>query len=59
MYSQFQKRVAGNTKIVQGQTFIQTNTYDMPYLKQLKNNPSLSLLVKSFKYDKWKAGNLY
>ena len=44
-------RVAGNTKIVQGRTFVPTNNYDLSYLKQPKSNPSLSLLVKSFKYD--------
>ena len=30
-----------------------TNNYDLSYLKQPKCNPSLPLLVKSFKYDKW------
>ena len=50
MYNQFLNRVAGNTKTV----FIRTNNYDLSYLKQPKSNPSLSLLVKSFKYDKWK-----
>ena len=47
-------RVAGNTKIVLGKTVIPTNNYDLSYLKQPKSNPSLSLLVKSFKHDKWK-----
>ena len=37
-------KVAGNIKIVRGKTFIPTNNYDL----------SQSLLVKSFKYDKWK-----
>ena len=50
----FLNRVAEKTKIVQGKTFIPTNNYDLFYLKQLKRNPSLSLLVKSSKYDKWK-----
>ena len=46
--------MAENIKIVQGKTFIPTNNYDLFYLNQRKSNPSLSLLVKSFKYDKWK-----
>ena len=50
MYNQFLNRVAGNTKTV----FIRTNNYDLSYLKQPKSNPSLSLLVKSSKYGKWK-----
>ena len=54
MYILFLNRVAENTKIVQGKTFIPTNNYDLPYLKQLQSNPSISLLAKSFKYDKWK-----
>ena len=52
MYNQFLKRVAGNTKIVQGKAFILTNNYDLSCLKQPKNNPSLSLPVKSSKYGK-------
>ena len=43
-----------NTKIVQGKTFIPRSNYDLSYLKQQKSNPSLSLLVKSSKYNKWK-----
>ena len=46
--------VAENTKIGQEKRFIPTNSYDLSYLKQPKSNPSLSLLVKSFKYVKWK-----
>ena len=47
-------RVTENAKIVQGKTFIPTNNYDLSYLKQWKSNLSLSLLVKSSKYDRWK-----
>ena len=54
VYNQFLIRVAENTIIVQGKTFIPTNNYDLSYLKQPKSNPSLSFLVKSFKYDKLK-----
>ena len=54
MYKLFLNRVAENTKTVQGKTFIPTNNYDLSYLKQWKSNPSLSLVVKSCKYDKWK-----
>ena len=54
VYNQFLNRVAENTKIVQRKTFITINNYDLSYLKQPKSNPSLSLLLKSFKYDKWK-----
>ena len=41
MFNQFLNRAAGNTKIVQGKTFIPTNNYDLSYLKQPKSNPSL------------------
>ena len=34
VYKQFLNRVAENTKIVQGKTFIPTKNYDLPYLKQ-------------------------
>ena len=54
MQKQFLNRVAENTKIVQGKTFIPTNNDDLSYFKQSKSNPSLSPLVKSSKYDKWK-----
>ena len=54
MYNQFLNRVAGNTKIFQGKTFIRTTSYNLSYLKETKSNPSLSLLVNSFRYDKWK-----
>ena len=54
MYNQFLNRVAGSTKTVQGKAFIPTNNYELPYLKQPKSNPSLSLQVKSSKYGKWK-----
>ena len=49
-------RLAENVKTVQGKTFIPTSNCDLSYLKQPKSNPSLSLVVKSFKYeyDKWK-----
>ena len=56
MYNQFLNRVAVNTKILQGKTFIPTTSYNLSYLKETKNNPSLLLLVNSFKYDN---GNLY
>ena len=46
--------VTGNTKIVQGKTFIPTKKYNLSYLKQPNSNLFLSLLVKSIKYDKWK-----
>ena len=43
---------------MQGKTFTQKNNYDVPYLKQPKSNPSLSLIpinpIKPFKYHKWK-----
>ena len=55
MYNQFLNRVTGNTKIVQGKTFAPISNYDLSYLQQPKSNPFLSLLVKSFKCDKWKA----
>ena len=49
-----------NTKIVRGKTFIPTNNYDLPYLKQWKSNHSLSLLCysnfckqKKYKIMKW------
>ena len=58
MYNQFLNRVAENTKIVKGKTLIPTKNHNLSYLKQPKSNPSLSLLVKSFKYDKWKPRNL-
>ena len=54
MYNRFLNIVAGNTKIVQGKTFILTNNYDLFYLKQPKSNASLLLLVKSSKYGEWK-----
>ena len=54
VYNQFLNRVAENTKIVPGKTSIPINNYNLTYLKQPRSNPSLSLLVKSFKYDKWK-----
>ena len=55
VYNQFLNRATENTNIVQGKTFLSTNSDDLPYLTQWKSNPSLSPLVKSFKYDKWKA----
>ena len=55
VYNQFLNRATENTNIVQGKTFLSTNSYDLPYLTQWKSNPSLSPLVKSFKYDKGKA----
>ena len=54
MYNQFLNRVTENTKLVQGKTFVLTNNYDLSILKQPKSNLPLSLLIKSFKYDKWK-----
>ena len=53
-YNQFLNRVAENTKIVHKKTFIPTNNYNLSYIKESRSNPSLSLLTKSFKYDKWK-----
>ena len=46
--------MAENTKLAQGKMFILTNNYDLSILKQPKSNLSLSLLIKSFKYDKGK-----
>ena len=43
VYNQLLNRVAEDTKIGHGKTFIPTNNYDLFYLKQRKSNPSLSL----------------